>query len=59
MRGNACWNILIRTLVWRPEPAEFSFHVGGGITWSSDADAEERETLLKAARLVETLEAGA
>jgi len=56
VRGNACWNILIRTLVWRREPAEFSFHVGGGITWSSDADAEERETLLKAARLIETLE---
>jgi para-aminobenzoate synthetase component 1 len=55
-RGNALWNILIRTLVWRREPGEFSFHVGGGITWSSDADAEERETLLKAARLVETLE---
>jgi len=55
-RGNAQWNILIRTLVWRRDPGEFSFHVGGGITWSSDADAEERETLLKAARLVETLE---
>jgi para-aminobenzoate synthetase component I len=56
LRGNAAWNILIRTLVWRRRPAEFSFHVGGGITWSSDAAAEERETLLKAARLVETLE---
>jgi para-aminobenzoate synthetase component 1 len=61
VRGNALWNILIRTLVWRPRPGprsagEFGFHVGGGITWSSDADAEERETLLKAARLVETLE---
>jgi para-aminobenzoate synthetase component 1 len=61
VRGNAAWNILIRTLVWRPRPGErdageFSFHVGGGITWSSDADAEERETLLKAARLIETLE---
>ena len=61
LRGNAAWNILIRTLVWRPRPGprnagEFSFHVGGGVTWSSDADAEERETLLKAARLIETLE---
>jgi para-aminobenzoate synthetase component 1 len=56
LRGNAAWNILIRTLVWRPHPGEFSFHVGGGITWSSDAAAEERETLLKAARLLETLE---
>ncbi len=61
VRGHALWNILIRTLVWRPRPGErqageFSFHVGGGVTWSSDAGAEERETLLKAARLVETLE---
>lgn len=56
VRGNACWNILIRTLVWRSQPQEFCFHVGGGITWSSDAEAEERETLLKAARLIETLE---
>jgi len=56
VRGNAAWNILIRTLVWSRERKEFSFHVGGGITWSSDAEAEERETLLKAARLIETLE---
>jgi len=56
VRGNAAWNILIRTLVWSRERKEISFHVGGGITWSSQADAEERETLLKAARLIETLE---
>ncbi|MBK7644353.1 MAG: anthranilate synthase component I family protein [Planctomycetes bacterium] len=61
VRGNACWNILIRTLVWRPrtgerDAGEFSFHVGGGITWCSDARAEEQETLLKAERLVATLE---
>lgn len=56
-RGRAAWNILIRTLVWRPDGGgEFSFHVGGGITWSSDARAEERETLAKGAKLVETLE---
>jgi len=67
VRGHAAWNILIRTLVWRPLDAsapdagpqgEVSFHVGGGITWSSDAAAEERETLAKAAKLVETLESG-
>ncbi len=57
LRGHAAWNILIRTLVWRPTPegGEVSFHVGGGITWSSDAAAEERETLAKAQKLVETL----
>ncbi len=63
VRGRAAWNILIRTLVWRPRPGaagagEFSFHVGGGITWSSRAEDEERETLVKAARLIETLAVG-
>ena len=45
--GRAAFNILIRTLVWRPAAAlgEVSFHVGGGITWSSDARAEDDETL--------------
>jgi para-aminobenzoate synthetase component 1 len=60
LRGRAAWNILIRTLVWRPTPAgsragELSFRVGGGITWASDAAAEERETLDKARGLIETL----
>jgi para-aminobenzoate synthetase component 1 len=53
-RGRACWNILIRTLVWRP--GEVSFHVGGGITWSSDAAAEDEETLAKGAALAAALE---
>lgn len=68
-RGHAAWNILIRTLVWRPlddaagnvsgrgGAGELSFHVGGGITWLSDAAAEERETLAKAAALIEMLDA--
>ncbi len=57
MRGHAGLNLLIRTLLWRPrrdlgsESGELSFQVGGGITWSSDASAEERETLDKAAGL--------
>jgi para-aminobenzoate synthetase component 1 len=58
VRGHAAWNILIRTLVWRPcggGDGEVSFHVGGGITWSSNAAAEERETLFKAEKLLETL----
>ncbi len=61
-RGHAAFNILIRTLVWRPHgdrsPArgEVSFHVGGGITWPSDARAEEQETLTKGAALAAALE---
>ena len=48
--GRANFNILIRTIVWRP--GEVSFHVGGGITWASDAEAEDRETWDKARALV-------
>ena len=71
LRGQMAFNILIRTLTWRPLPGagadpppgppdgEVSFWVGGGITWSSDASAEERETRVKAARLVRALETGA
>jgi para-aminobenzoate synthetase component 1 len=57
-RGQAAWNLLIRTLVWRERAdgrGEVSFRVGGGITWSSDAGAEERETLDKAAGLLDAL----
>jgi para-aminobenzoate synthetase component 1 len=52
-RGRAGFNILIRTLLWRP--GEVSFRVGGGITWSSDPAAEDRETLDKAAGLIDAL----
>lgn len=65
VRGHATWNILIRTLVWRPETAsedaraanagEVSFHVGGGVTWSSDPAAEEAETRDKGRALARVL----
>jgi para-aminobenzoate synthetase component 1 len=62
-RGRACFNILIRTLVWRPlarridaARGEVSFHVGSGITWSSIAADEDRETLAKGAALEAALE---
>lgn len=58
--GRAAFNILIRTLVWRPagEPraGEVCFHVGGGITWSSDASSEDDETLHKARALLSALQ---
>jgi hypothetical protein len=47
--------------VWRPNASggddrgEVAFHVGGGITWSSDAEAEDRETLAKGAALARAL----
>ncbi len=63
--GSAAWNILIRTMLWRPRPdvgpstGEVSFRVGGGITWGSDPAAEDAETLIKAERLMRALEADA
>lgn len=56
--GAANLNILIRTLAWRPLGpglGEVSFRVGGGITFGSDAAAEDRETLAKAAGIVDAL----
>ena len=59
---SSAWNILIRTMIWRPRSAasplrgEVSFHVGGGITWGSDPAAEDAETLLKGERLMQALE---
>lgn len=58
VRGRALFNLLIRTILWRPNGpgrGEVGFQVGGGITWSSDAAAEERETLDKAAGLLAAL----
>ena len=61
--GGAAWNILIRTMLWRPQAdsataGEVSFRVGGGITWGSDPAAEDEETLVKADRLMSALEEG-
>lgn len=59
LRGEATFNILIRTLEWRADREQgagrLRFHVGGGITWGSDPAAEERETLVKGARLARAL----
>ena len=56
-RGHVALNILIRTLLHRrtPTSSEVSFHVGGGITWRSDAADEDDETLLKAEGLLRAL----
>lgn len=59
-RGRAAFDILIRTLVWRPGAApgagEVAYHVGGGITWSSDPAEEDAETLAKGAALARALD---
>lgn len=53
-RGTAELAVAIRTF-WRedsPAGPQLAFGTGAGITWSSDAGAEWRETQLKAARLL-------
>jgi para-aminobenzoate synthetase component 1 len=65
VRGRAAFNILIRTLLWRPLPdadgaagaSEVSFRVGGGVTWASDPAREDAETLDKARALAAALAA--
>lgn len=52
--GDMQASVLIRTLL--VEPGHVSFHVGGGITWASDPQAEWDETEAKGAALRELLE---
>ena len=62
-RGSACFNILIRTVLWRDKgradsgerQAEVAIAVGGGITWASVPKLEDEETLHKAASLLSAL----
>jgi para-aminobenzoate synthetase component 1 len=62
-RGALTASLLIRTLIWRARGGgEVTFRVGGGITWGSDAAAEEAEAAAKGvllARALEGQEAGA
>ncbi|MEV4643418.1 aminodeoxychorismate synthase component I [Saccharopolyspora sp. NPDC049357] len=44
----ARFNVAIRTAVVDREAGRVQYGTGGGITWSSDADAEHRELLVKA-----------
>lgn len=52
--GDADLNIAIRTIVIKEKTAYF--HVGGGIVWDSDPEAEYRETFDKAKALIEVLQ---
>ncbi len=65
--GRSCFNLLIRTLIWRPtrtfslpaapaaSPGEVSYRVGGGITFASTSAAEDEETLIKGQTLARSL----
>ncbi len=66
-RGRLAASLLIRTLIWRPDedergsarrgPAagEVTLRVGGGITWGSDPEAEDEESLAKGRALFRAL----
>ena len=47
-RGEACFNVAIRTALIDRAGGTLEYGVGGGIVWDSDADAEYEETLTKA-----------
>lgn len=49
--GKFDFNVVIRSLVYSAETGRMSYHVGGAITWDSDAEAEYEETLVKARAL--------
>ena len=59
-RGELRASLLIRTLIWRATDArgagEVTFRVGGGITWGSVAEDEEREAEAKGRLLALALE---
>ena len=47
-RGEACFNVAIRTALIGRKTGLLEFGVGGGIVWDSDSEAEYEETLTKA-----------
>jgi len=46
--GDFDFNVVIRSLMYQPQTAYLSYHVGSGITWYSDPAAEYQECLVKA-----------
>jgi para-aminobenzoate synthetase component 1 len=53
--GDFDFNVVIRSLLYRQDTHDLSFHVGGGITINSDAKQEWEECLLKASALLKLL----
>lgn len=54
-RPSACFNILIRTLLYEPWARRLDLWVGAGIVADSDPAAEHAETMAKAAGLIKAL----
>ncbi|MFC3197530.1 anthranilate synthase component I family protein [Parapedobacter deserti] len=54
-QGNYDFSVVIRTMVYNAETGYLSFHTGGAITDSADAEEEYNECLLKGKALFEVL----
>ncbi|MCB9230821.1 MAG: anthranilate synthase component I family protein [Bacteroidia bacterium] len=54
-QGNFDLNVVIRSLVYHSALKKMSYHVGGAITWGSEAEKEFEETLLKGKSLKSVL----
>lgn len=57
--GDFDFNVVIRTLIYDQARQQLSYHVGGAITWDSEAASEYEETLVKASAIREVLESQA
>ena len=55
-RGRMAFNVAIRTAILRQ--TEIDYHAGGGITWSSAVESEDRESRLKAREFFEMIAEG-
>ncbi|ULQ56444.1 anthranilate synthase component I family protein [Flavihumibacter rivuli] len=54
-RGNADFNVVIRSLMYNSLNGYLSYQVGSGITWYADPEKEYEECLLKAAAIKKVL----
>jgi para-aminobenzoate synthetase component 1 len=50
-------NVLIRSLIYKPENSRLSYHVGGAIVLDSKAELEYQECLLKGERMAKLFSA--
>ena len=54
--GDFDFNVIIRTILYNQSERYLSFHTGGAITFSADAEKEYAECLLKAKAILKTLQ---
>lgn len=57
--GDFDFNVVIRSIIYHAATGYLSYHVGSGITWYAQPEAEYEECLLKAAAMNAVLQGGA